>query len=744
MEENQGYHFKTFSGVFLPSILTIIGVVLFMRLGTIVGTLGVAGAIGILIFAESIAIATGLSISAISTNTKVESGGPYFLISRSLGTGFGSSVGLTYFISQSLAVPFYMLGFAEALAISYPALGKWTLLLSFIPLVILFAIALVGANWAIKTQYAIFTVLILSIVAIFAGGFAHDPSLAKMSENLHANGGLKVDVLVFAANFAIFFPAVTGFLAGVNMSGDLENPRKSIPFGTIAAIMVGFVLYLAVILLVGAAFSRTSLIDNAYQTLLDGAISYTSIFIILGVVAATLSSALGTLIGAPRILQAFAADKIFPVLNIFSYGRGKSREPIIAMIVTFLISVATICWGTRTAHSSGGNALDAVAGLVTMFTLSTYAIINIAAAVEDFAANPSFRPQFRLYHWTIGAYGAIASFVVALFINPSLMLVAFAIIGVIFLIARRRTLETNFGDARRGYYFEHIRRSLTRLAAMPVDKKNWRPEFLVLVGGDLKHLELIRAASLLNNDRGILSVGRLLIAQEKAAAKRHDAIRKLEEFSRENDILFFPTVVAIHDETEHDRALTILLQSRNFGPLTPNIILSGWPSRPERVAAFGSHLRVIQLLKMNHLLLLNSLSDSLTTGKTIDIWWRGRKNGELMLILAHLLSCNWILEKKSIRILRIVAPGEENTAHRELTQLVDNARIPAETVVIASRDPFPVVFRQYSRNAAVVFLGLVVPQEAETVAFYQAMDQLLDLMPKTFLVSSAGDTDIDS
>ena len=94
----RGYRFKTFSGVFLPSILTILGVVMFMRLGTIVGELGVFGAFGILLFAESIAVATGLSISAISTNTPVRSGGPYFLISRSLGPGFGSSIGLTYYV----------------------------------------------------------------------------------------------------------------------------------------------------------------------------------------------------------------------------------------------------------------------------------------------------------------------------------------------------------------------------------------------------------------------------------------------------------------------------------------------------------------------------------------------------------------------------------------------------------------------------------------------------------------------
>lgn len=744
MTASQGYRFKTFSGVFLPSILTIIGVVLFMRLGTVVGRLGISGALGILLFAESIAVATGLSISAISTNTKVASGGPYFLISRSLGAGFGSSIGLTYFVSQSLSVPFYILGFAEAVTLSYPALGNYPLLVSFIPLAVLFAISLVGANWAIKTQYLIFSLLTLSVIAIFAGGISRNPSLLQAAANWSAVPDLEVDILVFAANFAIFFPAVTGFLAGVNMSGDLENPRRSIPLGTMAAILTGLVVYTAVIFLVGAAYPRQNLINDAYKTLHDGAVFHTGILILLGVVAATLSSALGTIVGAPRILQAFAADKIFPSLKIFAGGRGKNREPVPAMLVTLLISAATIWWGTSAAKNSGGNALNAVAELVTMFTLSTYAIINIAAAVEDFAANPSFRPQFHFYHWTVGVYGAIASFAVALFINAQLMLIAFLIVSLLFFIARRKTLDVTFGDARRGYYFEHIRRALTHLAAMPADTKNWRPEFLVLVGSEAKHLELIRCAALLNNDRGILSVGRIVVAPENAPAVRRTVIRQLKEFSKISGILFFPTVVTIPDENGHDSALTTLLQSRDFGPLTPNIVLSGWPERPERAAAFCRRMQVIKSLKMNNLIFSAPETDSFSGGETIDIWWRGRRNGALMLILAHLLNSNWQWRKKTIRLLRLVSPENQGIARRDLNQLIDDARIPAETVVIASEEKFSAVFRQYSQHAAVILLGFVTPEEADFPKFYSDLDALLKSMPATFLISSAGDTDVDS
>ncbi len=179
MEEknhSSGYQFGTFAGVYLPSLLTILGVVMFMRLGYVVGELGVTGSLLLLAAAESIAIATGLSISAISTNTPVKSGGPYFLISRSLGPSFGSSIGLTYYLSQSLSVPFYIIGFFEALASVFPVLQPYILWLELGPLFILFAIATIGADWAVRTQFFISLVLALSIVSFFGGAIAYGPT----------------------------------------------------------------------------------------------------------------------------------------------------------------------------------------------------------------------------------------------------------------------------------------------------------------------------------------------------------------------------------------------------------------------------------------------------------------------------------------------------------------------------------------------------------------------------------------
>ncbi|MDD6337922.1 MAG: hypothetical protein PUC15_06010 [Lentisphaeria bacterium] len=742
----QGYHFKTFSGVFLPSILTILGVVMFMRLGTIVGELGVFGAFGILLFAESIAVATGLSISAISTNTPVRSGGPYFLISRSLGPGFGASIGLTYYVSQSLSVPFYVIGFTEAFVTVFPSFSGAALWVGLVPLSILFGIAMIGADWAIRTQFAIMMILALSIVAIAGGAIGSGPELGRLQSALCAIGGREINILVLATSFAVFFPAVTGFLAGVNMSGDLENARKSIPRGTMLAIGVGFLIYVSEILLFASAWDRNLLIENTYGTLVKSAVFHTGFLVFAGMAAATLSSALGTLIGAPRILQAFAADGIFKPLNCFAKGRGQTNDPILAMCLTLVISVGILFWGSR--QSGGGTALNAVAELVTMFTLFTYAIINIAAAVEHFAANPSFRPKFRFFHWMVGCYGAIACFVAAVFINALLLLVAFAVVGTLFLIAKRKSLASTFGDARRGYYFERIRRTLIQLASMPSDAKNWRPQILILAGPDKKHLPLIEYGSLLNNGRGIMSVARFLAAgndRAEAEQRRRQEEEQLRTLSRESGTPFFPVVVATEDDVDFDSALNIFLQSHSLGPLAPNIVLSGWPVKKERVEAFFQRLLTIRTLRMNALLLINPERAAADPGSgPIDIWWRGRRNGSLMLILAHLLTCNRQWHKTPIRLLRLASPEDRVDAESELSRLAEDSRIEVQHIVLSQESNFDSAFRAYSSRASLIFLGFIPPRREEFQSFYERITSQLEGMPATFLAASAGDTDLDS
>ena len=287
----------TFGGVFTPSILTILGVIMFMRAGFVVGQAGIWHALLILCLAQIITALTALSISAVSTNTPVAGGGAYFLISRALGPEFGGAIGLALFFAQAISVPFYVLGFTEALVRTFPDLANNFRTIALITTAILFCICYVGAKWAVKTQYVIMIILGLSIVAFMGGAIVHfqrDVFLENWSCSYRGPS------MSFWVVFALYFPAVTGIMAGVNMSGDLKNPARSIPLGTLAAVAVGFVIYGMQILLGGGAQSRDQLLDASFETFRNQALFGAGFLVVAGVFAATLSSALGSFLGAPR------------------------------------------------------------------------------------------------------------------------------------------------------------------------------------------------------------------------------------------------------------------------------------------------------------------------------------------------------------------------------------------------------------------------------------------------------------
>ena len=249
----KGHQFSTFAGVFTPSILTILGAIMFLRAGYVIGQAGILNAILILLAAKAISLTTALSMSAIATNTPVKSGGAYFLISRALGPQFGGSIGLALFLAQALSVPFYILAFANGLMTDAPRLGPWFGAIALAAAVLLFIVNWISSGAAIRLQYLIMTILFLAIAAFLGGALIRFDSTHFLA-NLKPS--YEPPISGFWAIFAIYFPAVTGILAGVNMSGDLKNPARSLVRGTLAAIAVGFVVYLLEILLCGGSTAR--------------------------------------------------------------------------------------------------------------------------------------------------------------------------------------------------------------------------------------------------------------------------------------------------------------------------------------------------------------------------------------------------------------------------------------------------------------------------------------------------------
>ena len=308
----------TFAGVFTPTVLTILGVIMYFRLGYVVGNGGLLGAIGVILLAHVITVSTGLSVSSIVTNTRVGAGGAFAIISRALGLEVGGSVGIPLFLAQGISVALYLLGFAEGWQRIFP--HHPAVLVTLVAFVVVFGIAYISAQFAARTQFLIMAIVAASLISIALGsvrllggeGFTATPVLWGPFEGEN-----------FWSTFAIFFPAVTGIMTGISLSGDLRDARRAIPLGTMSAIGLTMVIYLLLTYWLARVATPEELINNS-TIMVDKALFGPAI--LAGMLGATFSSALGSLVAAPRVMQALAEQNIIPFSGIFS-RRNSKGEP---------------------------------------------------------------------------------------------------------------------------------------------------------------------------------------------------------------------------------------------------------------------------------------------------------------------------------------------------------------------------------------------------------------------------------
>ncbi|MBX2860556.1 MAG: amino acid permease [Vampirovibrio sp.] len=733
----------TFGGVFTPTILTILGVILFMRSNFVIGEAGIFSAIIILCLAKSITFLTSLSISAIATNMQVRGGGSYFLISRVLGPEFGGAIGMSLFAATALSVPFYIIGFIEALTLTLPQAGPWSLPISLFVAVSIAVVAFIGAQWAIKVQYVIMAILFAAI-SVFMIGNILNFSPDTFAQNWKAGytlldpknlDGLKY---TFWLVFAIYFPAVTGIDAGLNMSGDLKEPTKSLPKGTLLAILSGFLVYVVHILLAGGAYARADLINRPFELLVENAVFGMGFMVVAGVFAATLSSALGSILGAPRVLQALARDPILGILKPFAKGSEQGDEPQRALMFTAVITVIVLCWAYMGA---GGDALNAIAAIITMFFLYTYGMINLAAFIEAFGRNPSFRPRFKLFHWVTALLGGLGCVFAAFLINPiAAVIAAVFIFGLISYLTNRQT-EASFGDARRGFVYASARTRLLQLAEMEEDAKNWRPTLMVFSGNPNTRESLVSFAVWLSSGRGMVFMADILVGSvTELLTHRDTALKRLKDFCREKNIQAFPMVVV---EENIEQGVYTVLQTAGSGLVKPNLAVFGWCDDQCNLQTFLRQLRLARQLDKSIVLVKSEKVPSTARHKTIHLWWRGKDNGNLMMILGHLLKDNWEWSNSRIQVLRAVEESAGVQPARESLQaLIDDSRIDAQARVVVSDKPFQETLKQYSWRADCVFLGFGIPEEADGMTWYQGVQDLLEEMPSMILVNSAIEEDI--
>jgi solute carrier family 12 sodium/potassium/chloride transporter 2 len=324
--------FGTFAGVFTPTTLTILGVIMYIRQPWVVGNAGVIGALAILLLSVSITLTTALSLSSITTNVRIGAGGAFSIISKSLGLEIGGAIGIPFYIAQALAVAMYIFGFREGVVSQVPDLNP--LAVDVCVFMIVMAIAFVSTSFAVKFQYVILGIMVLSLISIYGALFVNN-----LNYNFVLFGTYPGSVennfagTSFWVVFTVFFPAVTGVMAGANMSGDLTNPGKSIPLGTISSVILTTLIYISLIFVAGMIATPEEMTSN-YYVFIDKAL-YGPI-VVAGLLGATLSSALGSFIGAPRILLALAEKGILPKSKDFAKTSTKG-EPVNAMLMTAVI-----------------------------------------------------------------------------------------------------------------------------------------------------------------------------------------------------------------------------------------------------------------------------------------------------------------------------------------------------------------------------------------------------------------------
>ena len=718
--------FGTFLGVYTPSVLTILGLIMYLRFGWVVGNVGLGLTIFIVLLATSITAITALSASAVATNMRVGVGGEYFMISRSLGLELGGAIGIPLFLCRTLSITFYSFGLAESILAFWPATwapppAATTQLLTAGLIVAIIAISGRSAEVALKLQIPIMIAVGLSIVALAVGVATGGIRLPEMTPTYRtAPGG-------FWYVFAVFFPAVTGFTAGIGMSGDLEDPRRSIPRGTLLAVASGALVYLTIPVLLAFTARLTP------QELAQPGIVWVHVAVLggwlvfPGVWGAILSSAFGSALGGPRVLQSLSRDGLAPT---FLARTSRTGQPTIATWGSGAIALAAVALG----------GLNAVAQFVTILFLTLYVTINLSAAVENLVGDPSFRPTIKVPWWVslTGSAGAIA----VMFLISTLACAAAVILElVLYLHLRQRVLRREWGDVRAGMWIALARFALMKLRENRTDPRNWRPHILLLAGDPGKRISLVRLASWFNQDRGIVTACKLIAGDLLDGTVEIDRVR--EEMEAEVVDAGLTAFCEVHVVPDFETGVLGIAQASGVGELQANTVMFGWSKKRERIA---SQLRLMRALtNAGKSTVISRIGWAHEPGQEmqIDLWWGGlQNNGDLMLLLAHLLRLNpeWTGARLTVRSIARTE-GERDSQHTGLAELLSENRIEADTEVLYEPDPdrdVADIMRDRSAQADVVFLGLMMPPFGDEMRYAKRLEQLSENFRTTIFVRNAG------
>ncbi|CAD6334106.1 unnamed protein product [Miscanthus lutarioriparius] len=734
--KQSGPKFGTMMGVFVPCLQNILGIIYYIRFTWIVGMAGVWQSLVLVSFCGACTFLTSISLSAIATNGAMKGGGPYYLIGRALGPEVGVSIGLCFFLGNAVAGSMYVLGAVETFLDAVPSAGLFqksvtvvnnTLVngtetagvstistpslhdlqvYGVIVTILLCFIVFGGVKIINKVAPAFLIPVLFSLLCIYLGVFIaprHNApkgitglSITTLKDNWgedyqrtnnagvpDPSGSIYWD---FNALVGLFFPAVTGIMAGSNRSASLKDTQRSIPIGTLSATLTTTAMYLFSVLLFGALATREELLTDR---LLTATVAWPAPAVIyIGIILSTLGAALQSLTGAPRLLAAIANDDILPVLNYFKVSEGS--EPHAATLFTAFICICCVVIGN----------LDLITPTITMFFLLCYAGVNLSCFLLDLLDAPSWRPRWKFHHWSLSLVGALLCIVIMFLISWSFTVVSLALASLIYYYVSIKGKAGDWGDGFKSAYFQLALRSLRSLGANQVHPKNWYPIPLIFCRpwGKLPenvpcHPKLADFANCMKKKGRGMSIFVSIIDGDyhelaedaKTACRQLDAYIDYKRCEGVAEIIVAPTM---------SDGFRSIVQTMGLGNLKPNIVVMRYPEiwRRENLTQIPStFVSIINdcIIANKAVVIVKGLDEWPNEYQrqygTIDLYWIVRDGG-LMLLLSQLLLTKESFESCKIQVFCI---SEEDTDAEELKadvkKFLYDLRMQAEVIVVTMK-----------------------------------------------------------
>ncbi|MDF9829443.1 amino acid permease [Parabacteroides sp. PF5-6] len=722
--------------VYFTAISTILGAILFLRFGYAVGTLGFWGALLIILLGHLITIPTALALSEIATNTRVEGGGEYFIISRSFGLKIGSTIGITLFFSQAISIAFYIIAFAEAFV---PFFQWWEGHFGFalprqvvsVPTLLFLAASILwkGTGSGMKMLYAVNIILFLALGLFFLGQPIAPVEVAEgVAEPIvNSNFGFTNGNLLFIV-FAICFPAFTGMTAGVGLSGDLKDPGKSIPLGTMGATLTGLVVYILIVWKLAVSASPEELVAD--QLIMSRIAVYGPIVIPLGLAACTYSSALGSILVAPRTLQALAADGNFPFprMNAFlSRGKGENREPFNATIVAFLIALVFVLIGN----------INTVAEIISMFFLITYGALCLISFLNHFGSPPSYRPRFRS-KWYFSLGGFLLAIWVMFRINSLYTVLAMVVIATIYLFLEHYNKdEKGLGDLFEGALFQLNRRLRVFMQKhqKEIENEEWRPSAICISPNSFERDKVLELMKWISHQHGFGMYFHFIEGyySKHTYGESREILRMLIENQKEhNSALYIDTMIS----PSYTSAIAQVIQTPSISGMENNMVVFEYDkTHPEELQRIIDNINLTKAGNFDICIFAGS-TYPLRTRNDIHVWIRAtdEKNTNLMILLGYIIISHPDWKKSQIKIFITSTSTDTEDLKRVLKKRIDDGRLPItltniEIVILSEHQTIRDAIVQRSKQAGLTLIGF----REETIKhngeqFFTAFPEIGDIL----------------